>query len=314
MDTTQAAYIWVNLGYNVVPQKAVAQKRPAVRWTALQKRRVTRDELSRWRPLFENGVGFITGEISNVIVIETDGLAGQTVLDEFQAKYGPLPPTLVIRSGSGRGFHYHFRHPGFRVRTVANSEIKLDIKGDGGFCVLPPSLHKSGGCYEIVHDAEPADLPVGLLDFIALRAREAKARNDRSRESSPTVLKAPQANHRNWPPVPLNSTNAAIVQSALSALPDEYPDDYDLWRNVGFALHDFDPGKVGLALWRKFSERRRDKAELTDFEAVWATFKRPYDGRKLTLGWLLGEARAQGWRAPCRWDHSTMILHDDDGE
>ncbi len=53
----------------------------------------------------------------------------------------------------------------------------VDVRGDGGFCVLPPSLHKSGGRYEIVHEADPAELPNGLLEFIETKAREAKGDN-----------------------------------------------------------------------------------------------------------------------------------------
>jgi hypothetical protein len=98
---------------------------------------------------FSNGVGFITDEISGVIVIETDGPEGEALLDEFARLHGPLPETLVIRSGSGRGLHRHFKHPGYKVKTKANPAIKIDVKGDAGFCVLPPSPHKSGGRYEI---------------------------------------------------------------------------------------------------------------------------------------------------------------------
>ena len=97
-------------------------------------------------------------------------MAGETILKEFEAEYGALPKTLTIRSGSGRGFHRHFKHPGYRVTTVANISIKTDIKGDGGFCVLPPSLHKSGGRYEVVRDAPIADLPAGLIEYIGQRA------------------------------------------------------------------------------------------------------------------------------------------------
>ena len=116
----------------------------------------SQDELEGWKHLFENGVGFITGAISGVIVIESDGPEGEAVLAEFEREHGPLPDTLTIRSGSGRGLHRHFKHPGFPVKTVANPSIKLDVKGDKGYCVLPPSLHKSGGRYEIVRDCEPA--------------------------------------------------------------------------------------------------------------------------------------------------------------
>jgi P4 family phage/plasmid primase-like protien len=169
----EAALAWAHKGYNVVPQKAPDKKHPGVKWRDLQTRHVTDAELARWERMFANGVGFITGAISGVIVIETDGPAGEALLEQFEFRHGELPKTLKILSGSGRGSHRHFRHPGHRVKTVANPAIKVDVKGDGGFCILPPSLHKSGGRYVIVHDAEPAELPQGLLEFIEEKAREA---------------------------------------------------------------------------------------------------------------------------------------------
>ena len=42
------------------------------------------DELAGWKHLFENGVGFITGAVSGVIVIESDGPEGEAVLAEFE--------------------------------------------------------------------------------------------------------------------------------------------------------------------------------------------------------------------------------------
>ena len=150
-----AALEWARKGYNVVPQAAVDKKYPAVKWKGLQDRLTQPDELEGWKHLFVNGVGFITGAVSGVIVIESDGPEGEAVLAEFEGAHGPLPDTLTIRSGSGRGLHRHFRHPGFTVKTVANQSIKLDVKGDKGYCVLPPSLHKSGRRYEIVRDFAP---------------------------------------------------------------------------------------------------------------------------------------------------------------
>jgi hypothetical protein len=117
-ENYHAALRWMKRGYNVVPQKAVEEKHPGVKWKDLQTRRVTEEELLRWQPMFSNGVGFITGEISGVIVIETDGPEGEALLDEFARLHGPLPETLVILSGSGRGLHRHFKHPGYKVKTL----------------------------------------------------------------------------------------------------------------------------------------------------------------------------------------------------
>jgi Primase C terminal 2 (PriCT-2) len=106
---------------------------------------------------------------------------------------------------------------------------------------------------------------------------------------------------------PLNRTNVALIQSMLDVLPAEYASEYDLWLRTGFALHDFDEGEVGLALWKRFSHRCPEKADGTDFQACWASFSRDYEGDKISLGWLRAQAQAHGWRAPSRWDRSTKI-------
>jgi len=174
-DLFKAALEWHARGYNVVPVKrpdkdGVIKKHPGVRWKKWQRERIDEETLRGWRGLFANGLGFLTGEPSGAIVVEADGPIGKKLLAEFG-----LPRTLTILSGSGRGPHYHFKHPGRRVTTRANTEIQIDVKGDGGFAVLPPSLHKSGGRYEVLDDAPVADLPLGLLEFIEAKAAATKA-------------------------------------------------------------------------------------------------------------------------------------------
>lgn len=111
---------------------------------------------------------------------------------------------------------------------------------------------------------------------------------------------------KSHPRLPVNRTNVALVQSMLDALPDKYADEYVLWIETGFALHDFDNGPVGLALWKNFSARFPDKAKNTDFETVWSTFDRGYEGKKIGLAWLRWHAQAHGWRAACQWDRLTI--------
>lgn len=107
--------------------------------------------------------------------------------------------------------------------------------------------------------------------------------------------------------LPVNWVNVALVQSMLDALPLADAIDYGPWLRVGFALHDFDGGEVGLALWKRFSSACPEKAAAADFDGCWAWFDRPYSGRKITLGSLWAQAQAHGWRAPRRWDHSTSV-------
>ena len=87
-----------------------------------------------------------------------------------------------------------------------------------------------------------------------------------------------------------------VVLSMLATLPDAMAADYGSWIRIGFALHAFNGGKVGLALFKKFSARCTEKAAATDFEKVWAGFSRPYEGRAIGIGtlWKLQRITAGG--------------------
>lgn len=86
------------------------------------------------------------------------------------------------------------------------------------------------------------------------------------------------------------------LMSALNHLPPKYATEHHFWIRVGFALHDFDAGSVGLDIWRDFSRRCPTKADATDFDRIWLSFWRPYCGRKITVGWIGAHARLHGWR------------------
>ena len=115
------------------------------------------------------------------------------------------------------------------------------------------------------------------------------------------IAKSIVQNH--YGPLPVNKINTALVHGMMMALPAVPTAKYDPWLRVGMALHDFDDGEIGLALWRKFSSRT-DKFDDDELTRKWATFAN-YAGERITIGSLRHEAEAHGWRAPCRWDRGT---------
>jgi hypothetical protein len=53
-----------------------------------------------------------------------------------------LPDTVVVLSGSGNGSkHLYFNIPDDKLTSTVPG---VDIKGEGGMCVAPGSLHLSG--------------------------------------------------------------------------------------------------------------------------------------------------------------------------
>ena len=306
----RAALAWRKRGFNVVPRAGVESKRPALKWKVLQDRAITKDDLSDWYAKFSGGLGVITGAISSIVVIETDGLAGETVLDTYESMYGPLPETLIVQSGSRRGLHRYFRHPGHPVKTTANKHIKIDIRGDGGYCVLPPSLHKSGKRYEVVHDAEPAALPEGLLEFIASEETQAQGRPDRSdlpenaaaarlRLSAVELGENLSAIDRK---VPSAESMRTLLQhlsanNAFEHRNETFTDSEGRiirlgWIKTGMALKLAYGDEIGFDLW---AETHIDDRARSDAPAQWASFRNTPKLGDVTIGSIIKAAKYSGF-------------------
>jgi len=73
----------------------------------------------------------------------------------------------VVRTPSG-GTHYYFQHPGQTVPCVPDLLPGLDLKGDGGYVLIPPSS-LNGRSYEVVIDEPPAPMPAWLRDLLQQR-------------------------------------------------------------------------------------------------------------------------------------------------
>jgi hypothetical protein len=93
-------------------------------------------------------VAIRTGTISGLVVLNRDDYkGGADSLEELERTYRPLPGTVLSLTGGG-GLHYVFRHPGPPVKNkVETLGAGLDIRGDGGYIIAPPSLHASGKRY-----------------------------------------------------------------------------------------------------------------------------------------------------------------------
>lgn len=98
-----------------------------------------------WARYPDANVGVATGERSGVFVLDVDtSHNGYESLGGLEARNNPLPATLRAMTGSG-GMHVYFRWPGQTVRnTVGLLGTGLDVRGDGGYVVAPPSRSLGG--------------------------------------------------------------------------------------------------------------------------------------------------------------------------
>jgi hypothetical protein len=120
--------------------------------------RATRDpgEEPEWRQA--TGVGLVTGEHAGYFVLDIDkDKGGEETLRVFEHENGELPATWTTRTGGG-GRHLFFRHPGFPVRCSASKlGLGLDVRGEGGYVVAPPSSHPSGAAYRWADGRAPGE-------------------------------------------------------------------------------------------------------------------------------------------------------------
>jgi hypothetical protein len=78
------------------------------------------------------------------MVVDTGGPEGLAALESLVAVHGPLPQTAHVKTS--RGWHFYFSSPE-TVKIPCSSRDGLDVRGDGGYVVAPPSVHKSGHIY-----------------------------------------------------------------------------------------------------------------------------------------------------------------------
>lgn len=101
-----------------------------------------------WTKWPDASIGAPTGAVNGFWVLDIDLPDGPGSLAELEAKHGKLPATLRQRTGGG-GFQYFFKWNGQEIRNSAGKVAPgIDVRGNGGYVILPPSRHPSGGCYE----------------------------------------------------------------------------------------------------------------------------------------------------------------------
>jgi len=92
---------------------------------------------------------------------------GYESFEKLEAKIGKLPKTRTHVTGSG-GLHIIFKQPeGYHIgNTVHLAGYEgIDRRGNGGYIVLPPSFHVSGGIYDVIDDSPIIEAPKELLEL-----------------------------------------------------------------------------------------------------------------------------------------------------
>jgi len=164
------------------------------------------ERINRWWQAFpELNIGIATGAVSDIFVLNIDGEDGEGSLLKLEGEHGALPPTVEAITGKGR--HCYFRVGKHRIaNSVGQLGAGLDVRGDGGYVIAPPSVHPNGRpyCWNVDTTRDFAAAP----DWLTTIIRTAKCGNGKigkPLEHWHSVLTEPIANGQR------NATLASIA-------------------------------------------------------------------------------------------------------
>ncbi len=111
-------------------------------------------------------IGIATGSKSGGIVVidididEDKGVYGDESLKDWEDENGELPDTWRAITGRG-GYHYYFRSDE-TIKNATGLYPGVDIRGEGGYVIAPPSLHQNGRNY--AWEISPDDMDIHFAD------------------------------------------------------------------------------------------------------------------------------------------------------
>jgi hypothetical protein len=176
--------------------KGASWKRPKLsEWTEFQGSLVPDAVFARWygaagEHSARDNMGILTGQASgNVFVIDLDDQKGPAAGEWWRGilavhNNGIEPETWQQRTGGG-GRQIVFRAPADWQAPTNRTTINVDIRGQGGFAVVPPSLHESTKNYEWEPVCAPYEIEIAQAPEWLLEAIEALVVKHGSRPSGP---------------------------------------------------------------------------------------------------------------------------------
>jgi KaiC/GvpD/RAD55 family RecA-like ATPase len=149
VNVLKYAQQYVRNGWSVFPVP-LGKKEPAIKWKEYQQRHPTEAELQKWFAQGESNLGVVTGAISDLGVIDLDGQIGI-----MSGRALGLTSIGTVLTGNGR--QLYFKNPD---EVLKNSVKKLgkniDVRGEGGYVLAPPSIHPNGKAYRWLDNGMPA--------------------------------------------------------------------------------------------------------------------------------------------------------------
>ncbi len=171
----ESALSYCRRGWSVIPIRFTGsiedRKRPLLdAWEPYQRERASEEQIhSWWQRWPQANIGVVMGAVSGLIALDLDGPNAVPLLRDSHVF---LPQTAAVQTK--RGYHAFYQHPGYeipnRAKLLSDGDGSgVDVRGDGGYVVAPPSVHGSGWVYQWVRSPDEgiAPLPPGVAALLS---------------------------------------------------------------------------------------------------------------------------------------------------
>ncbi|WP_316202839.1 MULTISPECIES: bifunctional DNA primase/polymerase [unclassified Bradyrhizobium] len=262
-----------------------------------------------WRRWPSAAIGIPTGTVNGIFVVDVDtkvghGVDGLASLQALEARCGALPDTRRAVSPTG-SVHYYFCLPEGVVVKNSSGDIGvgIDVRGEGGMVIAPPSVREGKGAYRWDSLMEIAEPPPWLLDLVV---------GKQGKRSEPEQPRPTSRDKRPEPSLPLEAIEAMLqdagkglieeaypeedvrlkLESALAHIPADLP--YHDWFKVGCALHGA-LGDDGFALFDEWSAQSAAKYDRDTCRAKWIECAKVTRFKGDTVYWI-ADRHDPSWR------------------
>lgn len=285
------------LGLSFIPVPFKTKIANNIEWKQYQSRLPSEAEVKSWFNGRDSNVAVLTGKVSgNLVILDCDS----------QEKFKELSSVICSQMGiddirdftrisqTGKGFHIWLR-----TKESAKSQKfpNLDIKGEGGYIIAPPSVHPSGAQYQFINDLPIVKVDNLKLIGVDLDQKSSEIPNNSQPDWVSEALKGvgqgcrndtaiklvgyfinlvPEAvcrtilndwNNRNTPPLPVQEIDQMITRGYQKLIPHTPYGINNINTNI------YAPGK-GL---NEFKSERVAEQERNESSAEWGEFSRKFD-------------------------------------
>jgi P4 family phage/plasmid primase-like protien len=228
-----------------------------------------------------NGMALITGEVSNIIVIDIDNREHwKKILEEQNQKE---PDTVKAISGSG-GYHYYFKYTKDLSHITSKDhcfgkDYDIDVKTNGGCVIIPPTKYFNKNVdkdvkykwEKSIFDYDPIEMPVWMKKLLLekLHAKHEEKKVEKPKEKN---IETKEENIETYKFIDDE------IEKMVEMLSKERTEGYESWINVGMCLYNINTDY--LYIWKKFSKKSA-KYDETECKNKWKSFNKNKNGLKI---------------------------------